>query len=70
MSTRPTAAEAPWQIEVDRGDGEPADYFSIKSLKLAGQNMVLVLSDGEQVTLKNRKIRKLLVMRTKTSGEA
>ena len=70
MSTRPTDAEAPWQIEVDRGDGSPADYFSIKGLKLAGQHMVLVLADGEQVTLKNRKIRKLLVMKTKDPEEA
>jgi predicted metal-dependent hydrolase len=69
MTTPSTAAEAPWQIEIDRGDGTPAEYHSIKALKLAGSNMVLVLPDGEQVTLKNRKIRKLLVMKTKKLEE-
>lgn len=65
MSTRSTAAEAPWQIEIDRGDDEPAEYHSIKALKLSGPNMVLVLANGEQINLKSRKVRKLLVMRTK-----
>lgn len=64
MSTRSTAAKAPWQVEIDRGEGKPADYYSIKALKLSGRDMILVMPDEEQVTLKCRKIRKILIMRT------
>ena len=62
--THSTVAEAPWQIEVDRGRGRPADYYSIAGVKLAGENMVLVLANGETVHLKNAHIRKILIMRT------
>jgi len=65
LMTTPSTAEAPWQIEIDRGDGEPPEYHSVKAIRLSGPNMVLVLPNGEQITLKNRKIRKVLVMKTK-----
>jgi hypothetical protein len=66
--TPSTAAEAPWQIEIDRGDDTRPEYHSVKAIKLAGPNMVLVLQNGEQVTIKSRKIRKILVMRTKKAS--
>lgn len=69
MTTPSTAAEATWQIEIDRGDDKPTEYHSIKGLKLAGQNMLLILANGEQIMFKNRKIRKLLVMKTKKTEE-
>ena len=63
MSSRSTA-KAPWQVEIDRGEGQPAEYHSAKALKLSGADVVLVTPDGEQVTFKSRKIRKILIMRT------
>jgi len=70
MTTRSTGVEAPWQIEIDRGEGEKPEYHSVKAVKLSGPNMVLVLPNGEQVTLKSRKIRKLLIMKTKSLEES
>jgi hypothetical protein len=70
MTSPSTEAKAPWQIEIDRGEGHPAEYHSIKALKLSGPNMVLVTPNGEQVTFKNRKIRKILIMRTKEQAAA
>ncbi len=67
--TRSTAAEAPWQIEVDRGDGTPVEYFPIKALKLAGTDLLFVTPDGKHHRVKNRAIRKILIMQTKREEE-
>jgi hypothetical protein len=67
--TRSTAAEAPWQIEVDRGNGAPADYFPIRALKLAGKDLLFVTPDGQHHRVANRSIRKILIMQTKKQDD-
>ena len=67
MTTARSTGSAPWQIEIDCGPDEPAEYLSIKAVKLTPTNMVVVLPNGEQRTVKSNQLRKLLVMRTKGS---
>ena len=65
MSTRLTASEAPWQIEIDWGAGKPAKYISAKAIKLTPKQMTIVTPDGEHLVLKSGDMRKLLIMATK-----
>jgi hypothetical protein len=69
IMTRSTAAEAPWQIEVDRGQGAPVEYFPIRAIKLAGTDLLFVTPDGEHHRVKNKSIRKILIMQTKKPVE-
>jgi len=62
--THSTVAEAPWAIEVDRGDDTPPEYYSIVAMRLAGPDLIVATSDGEQVRFANESIRKILIMRT------
>jgi len=64
------AKSAPWQIEVDKGEGEPADYYSVKALKLSGTSLIMVTNDGDQVNLKSDKLRKILIMRTQRADDS
>jgi len=59
-----TDANAPWAIEVDRGPDAPPEYYPIQGMKLLGGDLVIATPGGDQVRFKNKKIRKILVMRT------